>query len=449
MLLEEAIEAEVIGAVRAPFSDRQNLFTSSHETGSMEYSDSDRSKELAERTRAFVSDVVVDVERDLRTSTHLPDTTLSALHQEARDRGIFGPGIPEEYGGCGLSFRDQVPVLEAAGRSRIGPAAIHAPPWPDEAGLYALQVGGTDRQKERWLEPLAEAEIKSAFSMTEPTDGGGSDPGMIRTTAERDGDEWVIDGHKWWVTQGSDADVVFVFAKTDPSASLPDGITCFVVQADTPGVEVKRDIAHMSDHVAGEPVHSEIVFDSVRVPEENVLGGVDQAFRFFQQVVNHSRVWLGITKTGMAERALDVAKAYAKERNGFGGPLAEKQALRFEIANAETDLHSVRLMSRDVAKKMTEGEDHRTEVAMYKYRSANLVQDIVDTAVQECGANGIGEDLPLSDFYTNVRAYRIYDGPDAVHKLQIARRAFDDDDIDPREIDTISRFGAPNTEPRE
>ena len=413
----------------------------------MEYDDPPRASAVAERTRTFVDEVVRDVERDLRSETSLPEDRLQDLREEARARDVFGPGVPEEYGGLGLDFREQVPVLEAAGRSRLGPAAVHAPPWPDEASLYALQLHATADQRERWLAPLAHGETRSALSMTEPTDGSGSDPTMIRTTAEKDGDEWVVDGHKWWMTQGGDADVVFLFAKTDPSAPVHEGISCLIVPMDAPGVEVTRDIAHMSDHVVGEPVHSEVVFDGVRVPEENVLGEENEGFVFFQRVLNHSRVWLGITKTGMAARALDVATAYADEREAFGETLSEKQALRFAAADAETDLHTARLMARDVAGKIADGADARTEVAMFKYRAANLLQDVVDTAVQMCGANGVGEDLPLSDFYTNIRAYRIYDGADEVHKMLVAREAFGD--VDPSEVEEISRFGEPNTHPRE
>lgn len=430
----------------------------------MEYDDSERATAVAERARAFVDEVLVEVERDLRSETTLPRDRLVDLHDRAREYDVFGPGVPEEYGGLGLTFREQVPVIEALGRTRIGPAAAHAPPWPDEAGLYALQLAATDDQRERWLRPLAEGEMRSALAMTEPIQGGGSDPTMIETTAERDraerssadpappeatqdGAEWVLDGHKWWVTGGSDADVVLTFARTDPDARIHDAISCLVVPVDAPGVEIHRDIAHMSDSVAGEPVHSEMTFDGVRVPGENLLGEPNEGFAFFQRVLAHSRVWLGIEKTGTAQRALDVAKAYASERAAFGEPLSAKQALRFEVAEAETDLHAIRLMARDVARKITEDADPRTEVAMFKYRASNTVQDVVDRAVQACGANGIGEDLPLSDFYRNVRAYRIYDGADAVHRTVVARAAFDD--VDPGELEPLSRFGEPNTHPGE
>lgn len=203
----------------------------------------------------------------------------------------------------------------------------------------------------------------------------------------------------------------------------------------------------MSDHVVGEPVHSEILFDNVRVSEDALMGDLNKGFVPFQKTLNHSRVWLGLAKIGMAERALDIAKAYADERESFGEKVSEKQALWFDLAEAQTKLHAVHLMGRDVARKMTVGESPRTEVAMFKYHSSNVTQDVIDQAVQACGANGIGEDLPLSDFYTNVRAFRIYDGPDATHKTLIAREMFED--VDPKEVELISRFGEPNTWPSE
>lgn len=413
----------------------------------MQYNDSDKAHEIAAQTREFVDEVVVDVERELRSESSLPSDELAALREQAREYGVYGPGIPEEFGGLGLRFRDQVPVIEAAGRSRIGPHAVHAPAWPDEAALYTLEELATDAQRDRWLEPLAMGERRAALSMTEPTTGAGSDPTMIETTAERDGDEWVLDGHKWWVTQGGDADFIIIFAKTDPGAGPHNGISLFVVPADAPGVAITRDIAHMSDHVVGEPVHSEVVFDDVRVPDANLLGEPDDGFVYFQKALSHSRVWLGLTKIGMADRALDIATAYAEERESFGERLSEKQGLRFELAEAATDLHAMKLMARDVARKITAGDPHRAEVAMFKYKCSNVTQDVVDSAVQACGANGIGEDLPLSDFYTNVRAFRIYDGADAVHKKQIARDLFDD--VDSSEVEPISRFGQPNTWPSE
>lgn len=415
----------------------------------LEYDDGERARAVTARTREFVSEVLIDVERALRSETELTRDRLADLHDRAREYDVFGPGVPEEYGGLGLTFREQVPVVEALGRTRIGPAAVHAPAWPDEAGLYALELAADESQRERWLGPLARAEMRSALAMTEPIQGGGSDPTMIRTSAEREGDEWVLDGHKWWVTGGSDADVILVFARTDPEAPVHEAISCLVVPTDAHGVEVHRDIAHMSDGVAGEPVHSEVTFDDVRVPEADLLGAPGEGFAFFQRVLAHSRVWLGVEKTGTAARALDVARAYVSEREAFGEPLSSKQSLRFEVSDAETDLHAVRLMARDVARKITDGDDPRVEVAMFKHRAANAVQDVVDRAVQACGANGIGEDLPLSDFYTNVRAYRIYDGADAVHREMIARAALDEREIDPRELDPVSRFGEPNSRPRE
>jgi acyl-CoA dehydrogenase len=202
-------------------------------------------------------------------------------------------------------------------------------------------------------------------------------------------------------------------------------------------VEVIRDVPHVGGGVTGTG-HAEIRYDGVRVPEENLLGEENAGFAIAQQRLGPARLTHCMRFTGMAERALDIAKAYAEERRAFDGPLSEKQALRFEIAEAETRLHAVRTMVRHAADRIAAGEEARTEVAMSKTYAATVVQETVDAAVQICGANGIGKDLPLADFYENVRQFRIIDGADEVHKRVIAREAFSD--VDPSEIEHLTRY---------
>ncbi|WP_440008192.1 acyl-CoA dehydrogenase family protein [Halomicrococcus sp. SG-WS-1] len=402
----------------------------------MKYDDPTRAQAVAERVRTFVDEEVVPVERETLGEGPVSDDTVSRLREEARDRELYAPQVPEEYGGMGMGYREMLPVFEAAGRSLLGPAAIRVDA-PDEGNMHTLELVGTDDQKERWLEPLAEGEAKSGFAMTEPAPGAGSDPKMIRTTAEKDGDEWVIDGHKWWTTQGSDADVLLVMARTDQDAHPYEGCSIILVPADTPGVHVERDIPHVGGGVTGLS-HAEIRFDDVRVPEENLLGDENAGFAIAQQRLGPARLTHCMRYSGMAERALDVAKAYASERTAFDGALAEKQALRFEVADAEIRLHAARTTVRHAADRIAAGEEARVEVATSKVFTANVVQDVIDTAVQMCGGNGIGKDLPLADFYENVRQFRIVDGADEVHKRVVARDAFDD--VDPGEVDHLTRY---------
>ncbi|MFB6271252.1 MAG: acyl-CoA dehydrogenase family protein, partial [Halobacterium sp.] len=314
---------------------------------------------------------------------------------------------------------------------------------PDEGNMHLLELVGTDDQKERWLGPLADGDIRSGFAMTEPMQGAGSDPKMIRTTAEQDGDEWVINGHKWWTTQGSEADVLIVFARTDQDAHPYEGCSTFIVPKDTDGVNVVRDIPHVGGGVAGVS-HAEITFDDVRVPEENLLGGLHEGFENVQLRLGPARLTHCMRYSGMGQRALDIAKAYASEREAFDGPLSEKQALRHRVADAETRLHAVRTMVRHAADRIAAGDQARVPVSMCKVFAANTVQDAIDLSIQVCGGNGIGKDLPLADFYENVRQFRIIDGADEVHKRVIARDAFSD--VDDWELDAVTRYGDPVTE---
>jgi acyl-CoA dehydrogenase len=306
--------------------------------------------------------------------------------------------------------------------------------------MHTLELVGTDDQQKEWLRPLVAGEIRSGFAMTEPAPGGGSDPKMLRTTAEKEGDEWVIDGHKWWTTQGGAADVLLVMARTDPDAHPYAGCSIVLVPTDTAGVEIVRDIPHLGQHTVPES-HAEIGFDGVRVPEENLLGAENAGFEIAQQRLGPARLTHCMRFSGMAERALDVAKAYMDDREAFGSSLADKQAQRFAIAEAETELHAARTMVRDAAGKIAAGEEARVAVSMSKVFAARVVQETIDLAVQCCGGAGIGRDLPLADFYEAVRAFRIIDGADEVHKRTIARAAFED--TDPAEITAIPRFGEP------
>ncbi len=402
----------------------------------MEYDDSEAARDLAARTREFMEEEVLPVERDLPGGETVSDEQIDELRERAREYDVYAPQMPEEYGGLGYDFRDVMPAFEEAGRSLLGPPAIRVDA-PDEGNMHTFEIAGTEEQKERWLRPLVQGEMVSAFAMTEPLQGAGSDPKMIQARAEKEGDEWVIDGHKWWTSNGSIADVFLVMARTDPDAHPYEGCSILVVPADTDGIEILRDIPAMSDDIVHMP-HSEIRFNEVRVPEENVLGAVHGGFQVAQQRLGPARLTHCMRFSGMAERALDVAKAYVSEREGFGEPLSEKQAVRHDIAEAEMRLHATRTMVRDAADRIAAGDEARIPVAMTKVFASRMVQDVVDTAVQVCGANGIGKDLPLADFHAGNRFFRIGDGADEVHLRSIAREAFTD--VHEEELQNVTRY---------
>jgi len=403
----------------------------------LDYHDSERAGELADRTRALLDEVVLPFERERPGGTPVSGSEIERLREAAREYDIYAPQMPQEYGGMGADFRDALTAYEAAGRSLLGPPAIRVDA-PDEGNMHTLEMVGTDEQKERWLRPLVAGETSSAFSMTEPMGGGGSDPKMLRTTAERDGDEWVIDGHKWWTSGAREADVLLVMARTDMDVHPYEGTSIVLVPTDTDGIDIVRDVPAMGASVT-EVSHGEVVYDGVRVPVENTLGPEDEGFRVAQLRLGPARLTHCMRFSGMAERALDVAKAYMSEREAFGGTLADKQALRHRIADAETDLHAARTTVRHAARKVAAGEEARIEVAMAKNFTANVVQEVVDLAVQCCGGNGIAKDLPLADFYAGLRFFRIGDGADEVHRRTIARDAFED--LKPEEVAHVTRFG--------
>jgi len=392
----------------------------------MEYGDSDQAKEVAERTRKFVDEVVVPVEQGAARGRAGHGDSGRGAPRGGQGVGRLRPTALDRVRRHGTGLPDMLPVFEQAGRSLVAMDAMRVAA-PDEGNMHLLELVGTDEQKDRWLEPLAAGDIRSGFCMTEPLDGAGSDPKMIRTTARKDGDEWVIDGHKWWTTQGTEADVLIVFARSDPDAHPYEGCSTFLVPKDTDGVDVVRDIPHVGGSVAGVS-HAEITFDGVRVPEENLLGDLHEGFQNVQLRLGPARLTHCMRYTGMGQRSLDIAKAYASERQAFDGPLSEKQDLRYRVADAETRLHAVRTMVRHAAERIAEGEQARVPVSMCKVFAANTVQDAIDLSLQVCGGNGIGKDLPIADFYENVRQFRIIDGADEVHKRVIARDAFDDVD---------------------
>ena len=406
--------------------------------GDMEYHDSEKAREVASRVEAFMDEVVIPREREaLRTGDHISDDVLTDLWEQAKERDLFAPQVPEEFGGQGLDFSDMLPSFEQVGRSLIGAEAIRANA-PQEGNMHTLEMVGTEEQKERWLRPLVSGEMQSAFSMTEPMQGAGSDPKMLRTTAYKDGDEWVINGHKWWSSDGYDADFLLVMARTDMDAHPYEGTSIILVPTDTDGVELVRNVDHLGSHLLENPGgHAEVKYRDVRVPVENTVGPENGGFRVAQMRLGGGRLTHCMRFSGMAQRSLEIAKAYVSERAGFGSDLSEKQALRQRIAEAETRLHMARTGVRHAARELDES-DARIEVAMSKVFTARVTNEIIDLAIQCCGGNGIAKDLPLAHFYEGVRAFRIFDGADEVHLRSIARDAFED--VDDAEVENVLRF---------
>ncbi|THE64366.1 acyl-CoA dehydrogenase [Salinadaptatus halalkaliphilus] len=405
----------------------------------MEYHDSEKATEVAGRVEDFMEEVVLPREREaLATGEKITMDEIEDFWDQAKERDLFAPQVPEEYGGQGLDFSDMLPSFEQVGRSLIGALAIRANA-PQEGNMHTLEMVGTEKQKEEWLRPLVQGDIQTAFAMTEPKQGGGSDPKMLQSTAVKDGDEWVINAHKWWTSDGMDADYYLLMARTDLDAHPYEGTSIIMVPREADGVEVVRNVPHLGGHgiTEREGGHAEMKFDNVRVPVENTIGEENAGFEIAQMRLGGGRLTHCMRYSGMAERSLEVAKAYLSEREAFGSTLEEKQALRHRIADAETRLHAARCMVRHAAREL-DRSDARIEVAMAKMFTANVTNEAIDLALQCCGGNGIGKDLPIAHFYENVRSFRIVDGADEVHRRSIARWAFED--IDETEVENALQF---------
>jgi acyl-CoA dehydrogenase len=400
------------------------------------YNDSEAAERVASRTQEFMDEVVLPLDRELPGGETVSQETIDELREQAREYDVYAPQMPEEYGGLGLSFRDALLVFEEAGRSLLGPPALRVDA-PDEGNMHLLEIAGTEAQKDEWLRPLVDAKINSAFSMTEPTPGGGSDPKTIKTTAELDGDEWVINGHKWWTSNAIEAEVFIVLARTDQESHPYSGCSTILVPTDAAGLDIVRDIPHLGDYPVNMS-HAEVKYDDVRVPKENLLGKEGEGFTLAQKRLGPARLTHCMRYSGMARRAIEVAKAYMSERETFGDTLTNRQSLRFDLAEAETNLHAAQSMIRHAADLITSDEEARIPVSMCKIFTANVTQDVIDTSLQMCGANGIGKDLPIADFYEYVRQFRIVDGPDEVHKRTVARELFDE--IHEEEMESLTRY---------
>lgn len=376
--------------------------------------------ELALRVRQFVEREVIPIEKELhRTGGELTVEALLELREKAKAEGIFAPTMPKELGGLGLNIEEWVPVLEAAGRSMLGPLAIHCAA-PDEGNMHTLHVFANEEQVERYLRPLVSGQVFSGFSMTEPPPGAGSDPTMLKTTARREGDEWVLNGRKWYTSNGLVADFLLIMAQTNPDVPTHKGSTIFLAPIDTAGITVVRDVPTLGQKDFGG--HVEIVYENVRLPHSAILGEEGQGFAISQARLGPARLTHCMRWLGVAQRALEIATQYAHEREAFGKKLMEHQSIAFMLADSEMELHASRLLIHHSAWLLNNGDQARTETSMTKVMVAETVNRVIDRALQACGGTGVSRDLPIASWYESARAFRIYDGASEVHRMVTARK---------------------------
>jgi acyl-CoA dehydrogenase len=376
--------------------------------------------ERLDQVRAFMNERVLPNEHVLDREDDEAQGLVAKLQDEVRGLGLWAPHVPPDAGGSGTGFLDYAYLNEHIGRTVWG-QLVFGCQAPDAGNAEILHLFGTTEQKERWLYPLVAGSIRSFFSMTEP-EVPGSDPTTLRTRAVRDGDEWVIDGHKWFSSGAQGAAFGIVMAVTDPDAAPHARATQIIVPADTPGVDVVRPITVMGHAGRGWTTHCEVRYTGVRVPVTNTLGGEGAGFMIAQKRLGPGRIHHVMRWLGQMQRAFELMCAYSLERETFGEPLARKQTVQNWIADSYAEIQACRLMTLDAAHKIDAGDEARVEVSAIKFFAAKVLGDVIDRAIQVHGARGLTDETPLAHMAMQARGGRIYDGPDEVHRQVVAKR---------------------------
>ncbi|MFI6774503.1 acyl-CoA dehydrogenase family protein [Nocardia sp. NPDC050412] len=377
---------------------------------------------LVERTRAFTREVVVPIE-----DRHGGDITAAGgdivrkdLQAAAKLAGLFAPHAPVEYGGLGLSMSDRAPVFEEAGYSLFGPMALNIAA-PDEGNVHLLAHVASPEQKSQYLAPLASGEIRSAFAMTEPAPGAGSDPSALTTRAERTAAGWRINGRKWFITGADGAGFFIIMARTSGQSGERGGATMFLAAADTPGLHVGRHIPTADRSMLGG--HCEVTFEDLVVPDSAVLGAVDRGFEYAQVRLGPARMTHVMRWLGAARRGHDIAVHHVARREAFGAKLGDLGMIQKMVADNEIDIAATRSLLVRACWELDRGGAASNATSIAKTFAAEAIFRIVDRSAQMCGGLGVAEDLPLARLAREVRPFRVYDGPSEVHRWAIAKRS--------------------------
>jgi acyl-CoA dehydrogenase len=377
---------------------------------------------LTAHTLAFVRDVVLPVEEEFDGDVTAAggDELRRLLQGAARERGLLAPHAPPEYGGLGLSMSERARVFEAAGHSLFGGMAINAAA-PDEGNIHLLAHVASQDQRDAYLAPLVEGQVRSAFAMTEPAPGAGSDPTALSTTATRVPGGWRIDGRMTFITGANGAGFFIIMARTRGEIGERGGGTMFLAPAASEGLAVGRHVPTMDRSMVGG--HCEVEFDGLVVPEEAVLGEVDEGFRYAQVRLGPARMTHVMRWLGAAVRAHEVAVEQAAGRRAFGSTIADLGMAQQMIADNEIDLAATRALLDVACAALDAGSPASQETSIAKTFGGEAIGRVVDRAMQLCGGLGVSADLPVARIAREVRPFRVYDGPSEVHRLAIARRA--------------------------
>ncbi|MAN74795.1 MAG: acyl-CoA dehydrogenase [Henriciella sp.] len=380
----------------------------------MAYPDEAIARQIGDRVEAFVRDVVAPYERDPRLENHGPSEDLvKELRDKARAAGVMTPHLLDD--GSHLSQRGTAYVLQKTGLSPLGPVACNTGA-PDEGNMFLLGKAATPEQHERFLKPLVSGEARSAFFMTEPVDdnGAGSDPSMMKTTAKQDGNHWVINGSKTFITGAEGAKVGIVMAKSDEGACM------FLVDLPNEAIRIERVLDTIDSSMPGG--HSEVIIDNLRVPASDMLGNPGEGFRYAQIRLAPARLSHCMRWHGVATRAQEIATEYACKRQAFGKLLVDHEGVGFMLAENKIDLQQSALMIDWCADALDRGEDGNVESSMTKVAVSEALFRVADRCVQVMGGMGVSQDTIVEQLFREVRAFRIYDGPTEVHKWSLAKK---------------------------
>ncbi|MDX1737765.1 MAG: acyl-CoA dehydrogenase family protein [Alphaproteobacteria bacterium] len=378
-------------------------------------------KRIKTEIESFILEKIQPYEKDPRLSSHGPSEELRIeLNQLARDAGYFAPHAPKEYGGMGYDHVTMAIAFEAAGLSPLGPIALHCAA-PDEGNMNLLSKIATEAQKDRYLAPLVRGDIRSCFCMTEPN-GAGADPTQIITTAKRDGDDFILNGRKWFITGAEGADFTIIFATIEEreEADIAYGPTMFLSPMNEKGISLIRPLETIDQSFTGG--HWEVEIKDLRLPKSAILGQAGEGFRNVQTRLAPARLTHCMRWLGAAKRAHMIASEYAAKRQAFGKTLGQHEGVSFMLADNEIELQQARLMIWWAASLLDHGEKARHESSMVKTAVSESLFRIADRCVQILGGMGVSDDTVVSQIFREIRAFRIYDGPSEVHRWAIGNR---------------------------
>jgi len=385
----------------------------------MDFTLSPEIEDIRLRVRAFVEEHVLPLEADpANFSEHenIPEDRLSVVRAKAKKAGLWAPQSPKEFGGMGLPIVAWAAIYEEAARSIFGPLAIHCMA-PDDGNMNLLAKTGTPAQKEKWLRPIVEGKVRSAFAMTEPDPGSGSDPGMMLTRADKKGDRYIVTGRKWFITGADGAAHFILIART--SNDPRNGLTAFLHHKDQPGWKILRRIPIMGPEEHGG--HCEIEYDGLEIPAENVLMKEGDGLRATQIRLGPARLTHCMRWLGFAKRCMEIAQEYVERREGFGIKLADRESIQIKLGEVAHQIEIGRLLTMHAAWKLDQGDRARKEVSMAKIQVADALHNAADVAIQVNGARGYSKDTILEWLYRYARSARLVDGASEVHKMVLAR----------------------------